>query len=143
MSQSDLLKKYTDYTLPELESLQNMELSVHSKMRNLGMKASKTKNLNVSRKDIFSESQFKSFKHFSDHKYVKIISFVVFYCLLKVDKPYLKELDEETIKDILYNSEYFYRVDRDIIDVYFENNEVFDTIVNDIMKERWNYEKIN
>jgi hypothetical protein len=60
-----------------------------------------------------------------------IIAFVTFYCLLKIDKPYLKELDEEKIKDILYNSEYFHRIDRDIIDIYLENNEVFDAIVKD------------
>lgn len=143
MTQSELLSKYTEYSIEQLEQLQYMELSIHKKMRNIGMKASKSQDLNVSRKDIFSESQFKSFKHYNDHNYVKIISFVVFYVLLKVDKPYMKELSEERIKDMLYNSEYFHRVDRDIIEVYFANNEVFDTIVNDIMKERWHYEKNN
>ena len=60
-----------------------------------------------------------------------IIAFVTFYALLKIDKPYLNELEEEKIKDILYNSEYFHRIDRNIISIYLENNEVFDTIVKD------------
>lgn len=140
-SPSEMVEKYPDYSLEEINSLKKMELEANDKMRNIGIKASITQDIKVSRKEIFSETQFKSFKHYSDDRYIKIISFVVFYCLLKVDKPYLKELDEEQIKDYLYNSEYFYLVDRDIIDVYLENNEVFDTIVNDILKGSWSYEK--
>ncbi len=45
------------------------------------------------------------------------------------------------MKDILYNSEYYHLIDRDIIDVYLENNEVFDTIVKDLLKGSWDYEK--
>lgn len=139
LSTADIIEKYPEYTVAQVEQIAQMELTVNTKMRNIALKASKTKGITVSRKEIFSESQFKSFKHPKDHRYVKIISFVVFYCLMKIDKPYLKELDEELIKDTLLNSEYFYRVDRDIIDVYLANNEVFDTIVNDIVKDQWNY----
>jgi len=138
---AEMVEKYPDYTLKEINSLKIMDLKLNNKMRNIGLKASISENIKVSRKEIFSETQFKSFKHYSDDRYVKIISFVVFYCLLKVDKPYLKELTEEEIKDFLYNSEYFYLIDRDIIDVYLDNNEVFDTIVNDILKGTWSYEK--
>ena len=53
------------------------------------------------------------------------------------------ELKEEEIKDLLFNSEYFYLVDPDIMKIYLENNEVFDTIVNDILKGMWSYEKNN
>ena len=142
-SSTEIIERYPDYTKDEIHKLKILELSVNQKMRNLGIKASKTKGIDVSRKEIFSESQFKSFKHLHDQNYVKIISFVVFYCLLKIDKPYLKELDEKDIKDILLNSEYFYKIDRDIIEIYLENNEVFDTIVNDLLKDRWTYEKNN
>jgi hypothetical protein len=141
-SVSDMIEKYPDYSLEEINSLKVMELKVNTKMRNIGLKASITQDINVSRKEIFSETQFKSFKHYSDDRYIKIISFVVFYCLLKIDKPYLKELKEDQIKDYLYNSEYFYLVDRDILEVYLENHEVFDTVVNDILKGSWSYEKI-
>ena len=54
--------------------------------------------------------------------------------ILQAVKPYLQALPEEKVKDILYNSEYFYRVDREIIKVYLENSLVFDTIVKDHMK---------
>lgn len=140
-SVSELMEKYPDYSIDEINQLKLMDLEVNKKMRDVGVKASITQDINVSRKEIFSETQFKSFKHFSDDRYVKIISFVVFYCLLKIDKPYLKELSENQIKDYLYNSEYFYLIDRDIIDVYLENNDVFDTVVNDILKGTWTYEK--
>ena len=140
---NEMVEKYPDYTVEEINQLRVMELAVNNKMRNIGLKASISQDIHVSRKEIFSESQFKSFKHYSDDRYVKIISFVVFYCLLKVDKPYLKELSDSKIKDVLFNSEYFYLIDPDVVEVYLENNEVFDTIVNDILKGSWNYEKTN
>jgi hypothetical protein len=140
---SEMIEKYPDYTAKEINQLRVMELAVNNKMRNIGLKASMSQDIRVSRKEIFSESQFKSLKHYSDNRYVKIISFVVFYCLLRVDKPYLKELSDIKIKDIIYNSEYFYLVDPDVVEVYLENSEVFDTIVNDILKGSWNYEKTN
>ncbi|AIO18194.1 hypothetical protein KQ51_00306 [Candidatus Izimaplasma bacterium HR1] len=137
----EMVEKYPDYTTEEINQLRMMELAVNDKMRNLGLKASITQDIKVTRKEIFSESQFKSFKHYSDDRYVKIISTVVFYCLLKIDKPYLKKLSEEQIRDYFFNSEYFYLIDRDIIEIYLKNDEVFDTIVNDILKGSWNYEK--
>ena len=133
----ELVEKYSEYTLEELENMRNMEIEVHQKMKKIGTKASKSNGIEVNRKEIFSESQFKSFNHYDDSKYAKIISFAVFYTLLKIQKPYLEELEEDKIKDILYNSEYFYRVDRDIINIYLNNNEVFDTIVKDYMKGGW------
>lgn len=140
---NELLSKYPDYTEEEINGIRVMELSLTNKMRNIAIKASQSADIKVDKKEIFSESLYKSFKHPKDHKYIKIITFVVFYCLLKIDKPYLKELDEETIKDMLCNSEYFYKIDRDVLDVYLENNEVFETIINDIFKGEWSYEKDN
>ena len=137
---TEMMERYQDYTQDEINELKLMELSVTNKMKTIGLKASKSSDVQVSRKEIFSESQFKSFKHSSDHRYTRIISFVVFYCLLKINKPYMKELEEEKIKDILLNSEYYYLVDPDIMKIYVENNEVFDTVVNDILKGKWSYE---
>lgn len=137
---NEILERYPDYTQEELEEMKYLELSTYHKMRNIGIKASKSFDVEMSRKEIFSESQFKSFKHFSDERYVRIIAFVVFYVLLKMEKPYLEEMTNEEILDVLYNSEYYYLIDRDIMEVYIQNNEVFDTIVNDIMKDKWNYE---
>jgi hypothetical protein len=136
---ADLVSKYPEYNLAQITSMKQMELKVQSKMNHIALKASKTRDVEINKKEIFSESQFKSFKHFSDERYVKIISFVVFYTLLKIEKPYLKEMSDDEIKDVLFNSEYFYLVDANVMDVYLNNNEVFDTIVNDILKETWNY----
>jgi len=134
MDIEDILSKYTEYTLDEVNEIKYMELEVEKKMTMIGIKSSKSHGIKVSRKEIFSESQFKSFKHFGDAHYVKIISFVLFYTLLKLDKPYMLELEEEKVRDILLNSEYYYRIDRDIINIYLDNNNVFDTIVKDHMK---------
>jgi hypothetical protein len=136
----EILERYPDYTQEEVEEMKYLELTVNHKMRNIGIKASKSNDVESNGKVIFSESQFRSFKHFNDERYVRIIAFVVFYVLLKVDKTFLKEMTNEQIKDVLYNSEYFYLIDRDIMEIYLQNDEVFDTIVNDIMKDKWNYE---
>ena len=131
LTMQEILEKYPEYNKDEIMELMNMELEINNKMRKIGIKSSQSHGIEVTRKEIFSESQFKSFNHQGDNSYVMIIAFVTFYSLLKIDKPYLKELDEEQIKDIFYNSEYFHRIDRDIIDIYLENYEVFDTIVKD------------
>lgn len=135
MTRSELINKYTSFTKEEIDEILELELETHEKMKMIGIKASKSINVNVDRKEMFSEAQFKSFKHEDDHRYIKIISFVVFYAMLKVEKPYFKAMKEDTIKDILFNSEYYYRIDREIIDIYLNNHKVFDTIVKDIMKE--------
>ncbi len=140
---NDLLEKYPEYNEAEIESIRLMELTTTNKMRNIALKASQSADIEVDKKEIFSETLYKSFKHPKDEQYVQIIAFVVFYCLLKTDKPYLKSLDEKTLKDMLYNSEYYYRIDRSIFDIYFENSEVFETIVDDIFKGAWSYEKDN
>lgn len=134
---NELLDKYPDYTLEELQELSLLEFEVEKKMQHLAIKASKSLDIQVTKKEIFSESQFKSFKHINDSKYTQIISFAVFYTLLKIDKPYLKKLDEKLVRDMLYNSEFYYRIDPDVMDVYFNNSEVFDTIVNDYLKGGW------
>lgn len=134
---TEVAEKYPEFTEDEIAEISNLELETHYKMRMLGLKSSQSLGVEVSRKEIFSESQFKSFKHVGDTRYVKIISFVVFYCLLKLDKPYLKALEEEKIKDIFLNSEYFYRVDREIINIYLENSDVFDTIIKDHLEGSW------
>jgi len=138
-SMPEILLRYPEYTLEQIDEMKYLELAVNKKIRNIGIKASKTRDIEVNRKEIFSESQFKSFKHINDDRYVKIIGFVVFYVLLKMDKLYLNELEEDKIKDVLYNSEYFYLIDRDILEIYLNNNEVFDTVVNDILKDKWEY----
>jgi len=133
----DLSMKYPEFDVNEIQDLSLMEFELNDKITKLSLKASKSKNVKVTKKEIFNEEQFKSFDHFDDSNYTKIISFAVFYTLLKVNKPYLRSLGEDELRDILYNSEYFYRVDRDVMNIYLENNEVFDTIVNDYLKGGW------
>ena len=133
----DVAQKFPEFTSSELEELQLIEIEANKKMINLATKASKSGDIKVTKKDIFSESQFKSFNHIADSQYTKIISFAVFYALLKVNKPYLKAIEESKLRDMIYNSEYFYRIDKDIVNIYLENSEVFDAIVKDHMKGGW------
>lgn len=134
LAMQDLLEKYPEYNQKEITELLNMELKINNKMRKIGIKASQSSGIEVFKKEIFSESQFKSFNHQGDSNYVMIIAFVTFYLLLKIDKPYLSKLQEDKIKDILFNSKYFHRIDRNIINIYLDNNEVFDTIFKDYLE---------
>lgn len=135
MTLNQINEKYPEFTNDQIKKIKLLEFNINHKMRNLSIKASKLKNVEVHKHEMFSESQFKSFNHFEDSNYVKIISFVVFYVLIKLDKPYLNELEEQLIKDVLLNSKYFYNINRDILKIYLENNAVFDTVVEDILKD--------
>ncbi|PAT02551.1 hypothetical protein CI105_00935 [Candidatus Izimaplasma bacterium ZiA1] len=131
----EFTNKYTDVTIEEKQYISQMRVDILSKIRTISIKASQSFGIKVSKKEVFAETQFKSFKHSEDSNYSKIISFVTFYTLLKINKPYLKALDEEELRDVLLNSEYFHKVDRDIMNIYLQNSEVFDTIVNAHLKE--------
>lgn len=126
--------KYPDYTPEELHDLNQLSLNIKSKINLLAVKASKSFEIEIDKKEIFSESQFKTFKHFKDSKYTQIISFVVFYTLLKLQKPYLKALEDKTIKDILFHSDFFYKIDREVFQIYLDNSDVFESIINDYLE---------
>ena len=136
---AELIAKYPEYTVERLQELEEMRLAVMSKFHHLAVKASKVGEVAFNKKEQFSEALFQSFKHPTDEQYVKIIAFSVFYVLLKTDKLFLKEFDEEKIRDILMNSEYFYLIDSKIFQIYQDNYQVFDMIVQDVLKERLEY----
>lgn len=140
LTMKQINEKYPEFTDDEIKDLRFLEFNVNNKLRNLAIKASQSKDITISKNEIFSESQFTSFNHFDDTQYVKIISFVVFYVLLKLDKPYMTEIEERKLKDILLNSKYFYSIDRKVLEIYLGNNKVFDTVVQDILKEGENNE---
>lgn len=131
---ADIMSAFPEFSETQINKVSLMELKVNRKMKDIAIKGSLSENIEVEKKEIFSEQLFKSFKHSSDDLYTKIISFTVFYCLLKVDKVFLEQFSEEKLKDVLTNSEYFYKIDRRVFDVYYNNSEVFDTIVSDILK---------
>lgn len=131
---TDILSLYPEYTEEQINKMSLMELSVNKKMKDIAIKGSLSENIEVSKKEIFSEQLFKSFKHSQDDTYTKIISFTVFYCLLRTDKMFMDVISEDKLKDILTNSDYFYKVDRKVFDIYYNNSKVFETIVTDILK---------
>ncbi len=136
---SELLLKYPEYNFDRLQELSEMKLAVMSKFHNLAVKSSKIGEVPFNKKEQFSEALFQSFKHPADERYVKIIAFSVFYVLLKTNKLFLKEFEEEKIRDILIRSEYFYLIDPKIFRIYQDNYQVFDMIVEDVLKGRLEY----
>jgi hypothetical protein len=131
MSLQEVMKKHPDFTKSEIEELINLTLNMESKIIRLAIKASKSKDLHFDQKGVFSETEFKSFNHESDSKYAKIIAFSVFYTLLKMDKSFLDGINEPMLSDIIMHSEYLHRIDDDILEIYNDNIEVFNTIIND------------
>jgi hypothetical protein len=132
-TQIEIEEMYHDFNSEEIESIKKLAFEVDDKMFNTAMKASKSNNITVDKKEIFNESLFKSMNHIGDSTYTKIISFAIFYTLLKINKPYLNRLSEEEIKHIISNSEYYYLIDKDIVSIYIDNSEVFDAIVQDVL----------
>jgi len=131
LQDKDLLKKYPKYQLSDLNEMKQLELSVHKKMLYLAFKASQSNEVNFNKKDLFSQTQFKSLNHYNDDHFVKVIVFASFYTLLKRDKPYLELLKDDEIVDLLKKSELEHIIDRKILTIYLENQEVFNKIIED------------
>jgi len=95
-----------------------------------------SRHIEVKKREIFSETQFKSFNHQTDSLEIKIIAFVLFYTALKKGFAVLPGLPEEQIYDVLIHSDFYYYMDPRIIKVYQENSDVFDEIVKDAFKKK-------
>ncbi|MCK7489945.1 MAG: DUF2730 domain-containing protein [Anaerotruncus sp.] len=128
-----LLAKYSKYTKEELEHLQDLLLGNHEKLMKLAMKISYAQDVHIKKREIFSETQFRSLNHQSDNLEIKILAFAVFYTALRRGSAAMRPLTEEEIYNVLVYTDYYYTIDSGIIRIYQENNKVFDDIVNDVL----------
>jgi len=131
---STLLTKYPTYTKADLSRLEDLLISSHYKLRKTIVKVSKMKNLDVKKREIFSETQLKSFNYPSDSLEIKILAFSVFYVSLRLGSELLKPLSEDEIFDILIYTDYYYYNDPQIMRIYHDNHLVFDAIVSDVIR---------
>jgi len=132
----DILEEYPEYTAEDLSRMEDLLISGHHKLRKAAMKISYMKGLVVEKREIFSETQFKSFNHQSDSLEIKIIAFVLFYTALKKGYALLPGLDEKSIFEALNDSDFYYYMDPRIVKIYHDNSEVFDAIVKDAFKKK-------
>ncbi|MBU0997609.1 MAG: hypothetical protein KKE16_06120 [Firmicutes bacterium] len=136
ISFEEILTKYPEYTAEDLSRMEDLLISKHHKLRKAAMKISYMKGLVVEKREIFSETQFKSFNHQSDSMEIKIIAFVLFYTALKKGFALLPGLDEKSIFEALNDSDFYYYMDPRIVKIYHDNSEVFDAIVKDAFKKK-------
>ncbi|MFH5882016.1 hypothetical protein [Liberiplasma polymorphum] len=131
----EILKLYPDYDADDIDELKQLKLDLHSKIHYLLFKSSQAINAGSDEK-ISSDNMFKTLNNLTDSRYTKIITFAVFYTLLKVDKQFLKALDDDMIQYLFKNSEFLYTINPDILNIYQGNSEVFDKIVQDAFNKK-------
>jgi len=136
VSLAALAEKYPKYAKEELARLQDLLIGGHEKLLKLAMKISFVKDVHVKKREIFSETQFRSLNHQSDSLEIKILAFAVFYASLRRGNAAMRPLSEEEIYNVLVYTDYYYTIDPRIIKIYRDNNQVFDDIVNDIFGKK-------
>jgi len=135
---SVLIEQFPNYSKEDFFRLEALLISNHFKLRKVAIKISHILDLDIKKREIFSETHFKSFNHQSDNFEIKIIGFVLFYAALKKGSTAMPGLSEDKIYDILINTDYYYYIDPRIIKVYKDNSEVFDEIVKDAFGKKAN-----
>ena len=85
----------------------------------------------IHEREIFSETHFQSFNKSSDSLEVKILTFSIFYTILKRGLSGTKPLTNEEIYKAVINSEFYYFIDPKIRSIFKENPDVFDFIYKD------------
>jgi len=133
-----LQDKYPEYSREDLDDFEELLIGAKHKLRKISIKMSHTFDIDVKRREMFSETHFKSFNHQADGIEIKIIAFVVFYTALKRGLDGFAKLDEQTIREALTSTDYFYYIDPRVMRIYQKNSEVFDTISEDILRKKVN-----
>ncbi len=131
-----IIKEHPSFTKVDLERLEELVITDHNKLRKIAMKMSYTHGVDIKKREIFSETQFKSFNHQADNIEIKIVAFVLFYTALKKGYGILPGLREEDIYHALIETDFYYYLEPGITKIYQQNSEVFDQIVNDAFKKK-------
>ncbi len=131
----DILKTHSEFNKNDILRLKNLVLSEDSNLTKLALKIYYYNQKQIHEKEIFSETNFESFDKSGDEIEVKIISFVVFYVLLKKGLPGMKPLTDNELYDAIINTDFFHFINPRIRKIYKENSEVFNSIVADVISE--------
>jgi len=123
--------RHPGQTPESLSRLADLLFTGRHKLRKVAIKIGRVRAVDVHRREIFSETQFKTFNHPSDTLEIKIIAFSIFYAALKRGSAGMRPLTEAEIYDAIVHTDYFYYNDPAVMRIYRENNAVFDAIARD------------
>jgi hypothetical protein len=134
-----LLKEYPDFNLDDLNRLEKLILTKDSILRKIALKIYYYNQKKIHEKEIFSENHFESFNKSTDDIEVKIISFAIFFVILKKGLPGIKSMSNEALYDAIIKTDFYHFIHPDIREIYEKNPEVFNAIVLDAFSEVTNY----
>ncbi len=132
-SENEVSEEYQNYTLEEIEELKHLELSVYNKISKTAFKAAQLEDINIDKKELLYERAQEKLNYRDDDKQVKLIAFVVFYTLLRLDKFYAKGLSHNQIMHILMANRYNSFIDQEVLDIFINNQSKIKKIVNDCL----------
>lgn len=130
-SVSTLLSKHPKYSVEDFDRLEDLLISNNHQLRKACIKMTKMMDLDVKKREIFSETQLKSFNQPFDTLEIKILAFAVFYVSLRFGNDLQKPLTAEEVYNILIYTDYYYYNDPSIMKIFQENHQVFDAICQD------------
>ncbi|HAQ57322.1 MAG TPA: hypothetical protein DCR44_08050 [Acholeplasmatales bacterium] len=126
-----IIEKHPEVAADDLDRMSELLFTGRHKLRKVAIKMSRARAVDVHRREIFSETQFKTFNHPSDTLEIKIIAFAIFYAALKRGSAGMRPLSEAEIYDAIVHTDYYFYNDPAVMRIYRENNAVFDAIVKD------------
>jgi hypothetical protein len=130
-----ILKEHPDFTEVDLKRLENLVINKKSKLRRTILKIKNSKLKNLKTKEIFSAIHFQSFNKQADSIDIKILCFVVYYVALKKGLPGMKSVSNKELYDTFVNSDFYHFIDPKVIRIFEENEDVFNTIIEDTISE--------
>jgi hypothetical protein len=131
VAQERILADHPAVDAATLDRLAALLFTGTHKLRKAAIKMSRSQAIDVHRREIFSETQFKTFNHPSDSLEIKILAFALFYAALKRGVEGMRPLTEAEIYDALVHTDYYYYNDPGVMRIYRENSVVFDAIARD------------
>ena len=134
-SKEDILKDHPDFTIEDLYRLEKLILSKDSILRKIALKIYYFNQKSIHEKEIFSENHFESFNKSTDDIEVKIISFAIFFVILKKGLPGVKSMSNEDLYEAIIKTDFYHFIYPEIREIYEENPEVFNAIVLDAFSE--------
>ncbi|MFP4478582.1 MAG: hypothetical protein ACLFPM_04000 [Candidatus Izemoplasmatales bacterium] len=131
----DILKEYPDFTIDDLNRLEKLILSKDTVLRKIALKIYYYNQKMIHEKEIFSETHFESFNKSTDDIEIKIISFAIFFVILKKGLPGVKSMTNEALYEAITQTDFYHFIHPRVREIYEENPEVFNAIVMDAFSE--------
>ncbi len=134
----DAKEKHPDLTEKEWNRLQDLLIGKNTKLRKIALKIAHTVDVDVKKREIFSETYYKTLQHQNDSFETKVVAFAIFYALLRKGSNVIRPLSDEEIHDFLVNTDFYYLVDRRVMKVYEHDHDVFEAIIEEAYGEGGN-----